>query len=50
MGFLAEILRRPPNERAYVVIPVGYPAADATVPVISRRPLADVLVELPTPG
>jgi len=49
MGFLAEILHRPRNERAYVVIPVGYPAADATVPVISRRPLADVLVELPTP-
>lgn len=50
MGFLAEILGRPENERAYVVLPVGYPATDATVPVIRRRPLADVLVELPLPG
>jgi hypothetical protein len=49
MGFLAEILGRPRNERACVLIPVGHPAADATVPEISRRPLADVLVELPRP-
>jgi hypothetical protein len=44
MGFLSELLGRPPNERAYVVIPVGYPAADATVPTITRKPLDDVLV------
>jgi len=46
MGFLREILGRPENERPYVVIPVGYPAADATVPDLARRPLSEILVEL----
>lgn len=45
MGFLAEILQRPPNERAYVVIPVGYPAEDATVPNISKKPLSEILIQ-----
>jgi nitroreductase len=44
MGFLGELLQRPPNERAYVVIPVGHPAADASVPSIARKPLDAVLV------
>ncbi len=47
MGFLADILGRPENERAYVVIPVGYAAADATVPDIARKSLDEVLVEIP---
>lgn len=46
MAFLGRVLNRPPNERAYVVIPVGFPAADATVPAIVRKPLDEVLVEL----
>ena len=50
MGFLAEILQRPPNERAYVVIPVGYPSEGATVPAISRKPLEEILVEIPGSG
>ena len=33
MGFLAEILGRPKNERAYINLVVGYPAEDAQVPV-----------------
>jgi iodotyrosine deiodinase len=49
MGFLGEILGRPENERAYVVIPVGFPAADATVPRVTRKPLDEVLVEVPPP-
>jgi iodotyrosine deiodinase len=49
MRFLAEILGRPPNERPYVLIPVGYAAEDATVPAISRRPLDEILVEVPSP-
>jgi hypothetical protein len=44
MAFLSEVLERPENERAYVVIPVGYPAADAEVPVIVKKPLDEVLV------
>lgn len=42
MGFLAELLGRPANEKAMLVMPVGYPAADAQVPDISRKPLADI--------
>lgn len=42
MRFLGEVLRRPANERAYVVIPVGYPAHDATVPDLARKPLEQV--------
>jgi nitroreductase len=44
MRFLNEILGRPPNERPFVVIPVGYPADDATVPAISRKPLDEIMV------
>ncbi len=44
MGFLADILHRPPNERAYVLIPVGYPADTVTVPALSKKTLADVMV------
>ena len=40
MGFLQRILGRPRNERAYMLFPVGYPASDATVPVLERKPLA----------
>lgn len=44
MGFLSEILNRPSNERAYVVIPVGYPAPDAQVPDISKKSLDEVMI------
>lgn len=42
MGFLNEILERPPNERPYLLLVVGYPAEDAQVPVISKKPLEEV--------
>jgi hypothetical protein len=44
MAFLSEILERPLNERAYVVIPVGYPAEGAHVPVITKKPLDEVMI------
>lgn len=44
MGFLAELLERPPNEQAMLVLPVGYPAPDAVVPDLSRKPLDDVAI------
>lgn len=44
MGFLREILGRPKNEKPYLLIPVGYPAAGCRVPDISKKPLGDVLV------
>ncbi len=45
MGFLGRILDRPAYERAYLLIPVGYPADDCRVPDISRKPVDEVLVE-----
>lgn len=44
MRFLNEICNRPKQERAYVVIPVGYPADGARVPDIPRKPLDEILV------
>jgi len=44
MRFLTEILGRPKNERPYVVIPVGWPADDAVVPDLERKPLSEVLI------
>jgi nitroreductase len=44
MRFLNQILHRPPHERGFLLIPVGYPADGATVPDITRKPLDDVLV------
>jgi iodotyrosine deiodinase len=44
MGFLREILERPENERAYVLIPVGYPADRCTVPDLERKALDEILV------
>jgi len=42
MAFLNEILGRPANERPFVLLVVGYPAEGATVPDITRKPLAEI--------
>lgn len=42
MGFLEELLDRPPNERAYVLLPVGYPAEDCSVPDLVRKSLDEI--------
>lgn len=42
MNFLEQLLERPKNERAILLIPVGYPAEGATVPNISRKSLEEV--------
>jgi iodotyrosine deiodinase len=44
MRFLNEICERPKEERPYLLMPVGYPADDARVPRLPRKPLADVMV------
>ncbi len=44
MKFLSEILQRPDNERAVMVIAAGYPAEDAEVPAITKKPLDEVLI------
>ncbi|MDT9681079.1 nitroreductase family protein [Streptomyces sp. TRM76323] len=46
MRFLNEVCDRPAEERAAYVIPVGYPAQDARVPDIHRKPLEQVMVRL----
>jgi len=46
MHFLQEILNRPSNERAFVLIPVGYPAEDVMVPNIQRKQLGQISVWL----
>lgn len=43
MKFLQEILSRPKSEIPFVLIPVGYPATDAKVPDIKRKPLDEIL-------
>lgn len=42
MGFLNEILDRPNNERPFLLLVVGYPADDATVPSISKKKLEEI--------
>lgn len=44
MDFLCSILGRPTNERPFLLIPVGYPANDATVPNLRRKSLAEMSV------
>lgn len=44
MNFLQKILNRPENERAFLLIPVGYPAADIQVPNIERKKADEVVV------
>lgn len=46
MKFLTEILGRPPHERPFVLIPVGYPADDAEVPVITKKSLDEIMIHL----
>jgi nitroreductase len=44
MGFLANILKRPDNERAFLLLPVGYPKLPTYVPDITRKNLSEVAV------
>ena len=38
MGFLSEICGRPENEKPVILLVAGYPAENATVPAITRKP------------
>jgi iodotyrosine deiodinase len=44
MNFLREVLDRPEHERPYMVIPMGYPADDCTVPDLERKTLDEIAV------
>ena len=45
MKFLAALCGRPDSEKPVMILPVGYPADDATVPAVAKRkkPLGDIL-------
>jgi iodotyrosine deiodinase len=42
MGFLNDVLERPSNEKAVMLVVTGYPAPDARVPRLTRKPLAEI--------
>ena len=42
MGFLNELLGRPANERPFLILVAGYPAEDARVPSITKKPLDEI--------
>ncbi|MCZ8376051.1 MAG: nitroreductase family protein [Beijerinckiaceae bacterium] len=44
MGFLNEICRRPAQEKPYILLVTGYPAADAHIPrhATEKKPLAEI--------
>jgi nitroreductase len=44
MNFLAELLERPENERAYLLLPVGHASADAQVPDLQRKTINELMV------
>lgn len=43
MNFLEKILDRPKNEKAFLLLPVGYPAEGAVVPVLKRKNVKEVI-------
>lgn len=42
MAFLNKVLERPPNERPFLILVVGYPAPEAQVPDLRRRSLHEI--------
>ena len=46
MGFLEKILNRPKNEKATLLIPVGYPAKTAVVPKLIKKSFKEVATVL----
>jgi iodotyrosine deiodinase len=49
MAFLRKVLDRPENERPFILFPIGYAADDCEVPDLTRKTLADVMVEVTAP-
>ncbi|HUF67855.1 MAG TPA: nitroreductase family protein [Longimicrobiales bacterium] len=49
MGFLNGLLGRPSNERPFLLLVVGYPAVDATVPDIAKKPIAEIATFMDEP-
>ena len=45
MGFLNQILKRPKNERPFLLLVVGHPAEDVSVPDIKRKDINEIMTE-----
>ena len=45
MGFLNKILKRPENERPFLLLVVGHPAEGAAVPDIKRKDMSEFMTE-----
>jgi hypothetical protein len=46
MAFLRTLLKRPENERPFILFPIGYAADECEVPDLERKPLSEVLIEV----
>jgi len=44
MNFLKQILHRPDNERAFLLLPIGYPVRETYVPDLTRKPVSETIV------
>ena len=44
MNFLCKVLKRPENEKPFLLVPVGYPADECWVPDLNRKPIDEVAV------
>ncbi len=42
MAFLNRILKRPENERPFLLLVTGLPSADCVVPDIGKKPLEEI--------
>ena len=42
MAFLSDILNRPPSDKPYLIIPVGYPSENAEVPNIKKKTFKEI--------
>lgn len=47
LNFLTEVLKRPINEKPFLLIPIGYPADDVKVPNIKRKNIEEIVVYYP---
>jgi iodotyrosine deiodinase len=43
MGFLNQILNRPPHEKPFLILVVGFPVENATVPDIGKKDLSEIV-------
>lgn len=45
MGFLNQVLDRPESEKPVMILAVGHPAADATIPAVAKikKPLSEIM-------